>query len=205
MKGKMMRIGISLLAAGALLAGGSAATAGNRLIEANTQVQVAGSAYGVTPARTWNKLGARPGRGSEVWTLDGPALNEITFYGAIATDRPLFREVNRRERPLPHFSSTMLLTDIPTLLENSYRAGRGVTVYSTDRMEPTRFGGRDGVRFEYSFTTDDEVRRRGEGYGAIVNGQLYLITYEAPVIHYFDGALEAYRQVVSNTTIRAAR
>jgi hypothetical protein len=198
-----MRIGFSLLAAAALLGTGGTAMAGNRLIEANAPVQVAGAAFGVTPARTWNKLGARPGRGAEVWTLDGPALNEITFYGAIETDRPIFREVNRRERPLPRFSSTMLLTDIPTLLENSYRAGRGVVVYSTDRMEPTRFGGRDGVRFEYSFTTDDEVRRRGEGYGAIVGGRLYLSTFEAAAIFYFDGAIEAYRQVVSNTTIRA--
>lgn len=196
-----MRIGIKLLAAGALLAGGSAALAGNRLIEANTQVRVAGNAFGVTPSRTWNKLGARPGRGAEVWTLDGPALNEITFYGAIETDRPIFREANRRERPLPRFSATMLLTDVPTLLENSYRAGRGVTVYTTDRMEPTRFAGRDGVRFDYSFTTDDEVRRRGEAYGAIVNGKLYLITFEAPVIHYFDSAVEAYRQLVGQTTI----
>ena len=198
-----MRFGFSLLAAGALLAAASPALAGNRLIEANAQVQVAGAAFGVTPGRTWNKLGARPGRGAEVWTLDGPDLNEITFYGAIETDRPIFREVSRRERPLPRFSSTMLLTDVPTLLENSYRVGRAVTVFTTDRMEPTRFGGRDGVRFEYSFTAGDEVRRRGEGYGAIVGGKLYLITYEAPAIHYFDGAIEAYRQVVGNTTIRA--
>ena len=197
----MMRFGFSLLAAGALLAGSGAAVAGNRLIEANTQVRVAGNAFGVTPARTWNKLGARPGRGAEVWTLDGPALNEITFYGAIQTAQPIFRERNRREQPLPRFSSTMLLTDVPALLENSYRAGRGVTVYTTERMEPTRFGGADGVRFEYSFTDGDEGRRRGEGYGAIVNGRLYLMTFEAPVIHYFDSSIEAYRQLVSRTTI----
>jgi hypothetical protein len=200
-----MRIGVLHLAAAALLASGGTALAGNRLIEANASVRVAGSAFSVTPAQAWNKLGARPGRGAEVWTLDGPALNEITFYGAIETDRPIFREVNRRERPLPRFSSTMLLTDIPTLLENSYRAGRGVTVYTTDRMEPARFGGRDGVRFDYSFTTDDEVRRRGEGYGAIVNGSLYLVTFEAPAVHYFDSSIEAYRQVVSSTTIGSGR
>lgn len=196
-----MRLGFSLLVAGALFASGSTALAGNRLIEANTSVRVAGNAFGVTPTRTWNKLGARPGRGAEVWTLDGPALNEITFYGAIQANQPIFRESNRRERPLPRFSSTMLLTDIPTLLETSYRAGRGITIFSSDRMEPTRFGGRDGIRFEYSFVDNDEVRRRGEAYGAIVNDRLYLITYEAPAIHFFDSSIEAYRQVVSGTTI----
>jgi len=190
-----------LIIVAGLLASAGAAHAGNRLMEANMPAQVAGGAYNVSPSQAWNKLGARPGRGAEVWTLDGPGLNEITFYGAIQTDRPIFRERNRREHPLPRFSSTMLLTDIPTLLENSYRAGLGVRVYTTDRMEPTRFGGRDGVRFEYSFTADDEVRRRGEGYGAIVNGRLYLITFEAPVIHYFGASIEAYRQLVGRTTI----
>jgi len=199
-----MRLWISLIALAGLFATGGPAVAGNRLIEANAPVRAAG-AFAVTPARTWNKLGARPGRGAEVWTLDGPALNEITFYGAIETDRPIFREVDRRNRPLPRFSSTMLLTDIPTLLENSYRAGRGVSVYSSDRVEPTRFAGQNGVRFDYSFTDGDEVRRRGEAYGAIMNGRLYLITFEAPVIYYFDGSVEAYRQVVDTATLDRSR
>lgn len=193
-----------VVAAAALLAGAGVAKAGNRLMEANTPVQVASGAFSVTPPQAWNKLGARPGRGAEVWTLDGPPLNEITFYGAIQNDQPIFRDRNRRERPLPHFSSTMLLTDIPTLLENSYRVGRSVAIYNLDRMEPARFGGRDGVRFEYSFTEDD-VRRRGEGYGAVVNGRLYLITFEAPVIHYFDASIEAFRQLVGHTTIGGRR
>jgi hypothetical protein len=191
---------LQIIVAAGFLAGAGVAHAGNRLMEANTPVQVAGSAFSVTPQQAWNKLGARPGRGAEIWTLDGPALNEITFYGAIQNDQPIFRDRNRRERPLPHFSSTMLLTDIPTLLENSYRVGRNVAIYNLDRMEPTRFGGRAGVRFEYSFTEGD-VRRRGEGYGAVVNGRLYLITFEAPVIHYYDASIEAYRQLVSHTTI----
>lgn len=197
----MMRPAFSLFAAAVMLAGSGPAMAGNRLMEANVQVRVAGSAFSVTPTQTWNKLGARPGRGAEVWTLDGPGLNEIIFYGAIENDRPIFREVNRREQPLPRFSSTMLLTDIPALLENSYRVGRQITIYTSDRMEPTRFGGRDGIRFEYSFVGADEVRRRGEAYGAVVGGKLYLITYEAPAIHYFDVSIEAFRQVVGRTTI----
>lgn len=200
-----MRIRFQLFVAALILASGGTAVARNRMIEANAPVTAAGSAFGVTPAQTWNKLGARPGRGAEVWTLDGPALNEITFYGAIETDRPIFREVDRRNRPLPRFSSTMLLTDIPTLLENSYRTGRGVTVYTADRVEPVRFAGQSGVRFDYSFTAGDEVRRRGEAYGAIVNGRLYLVTFEAPVIHYFDASIKSYRQIVGSMTITRSR
>ncbi len=176
--------------------------AANRLIEANRSVEIADSALEVTPARDWNRLSARPGRSAETWTLDGDALNDVTFYAGIENDRPIFREVNRRNQPLPRFSSTMLLTDVPTLLENSYRVGRGVSVFAMDRVEPMRFGGQGGVRFHYSFTAGDEVRRRGEAVGAIVRGKLYLIAYEAPAIHYFDASVEDFRRLIASAMLR---
>jgi hypothetical protein len=180
----------------------AAPAAANRLIPANAPVQIAGSVLTLTPARDWNRLSARPGRGAETWTLDGDALNNLTFYAGIDNDRPIFREVDRRNRPLPRFSSTMLLTDIPTLLENSYRVGRGVSVFAIDRVEPTRFAGQSGVRFHYSFTAEDEVRRRGEAVGAVFRGKLYLVAFEAPAIHYFDVSVEDYRRLIGTATLR---
>jgi hypothetical protein len=189
----------------ALLFAASPAVAGNSLIEANGQVRVANSALTVTPTRAWNKLGVRPGPSTETWTLDGEALNDLTFYGGIEDNKPIFREADRRNHPLPKFSSTMLLADIPTLLESSYRAGRSVAVFQVERVEPEQFAGRSGVHFGYSFTAPDGVHRRGEAHGAIIDGHLYLITFEAPVIHYFDTSIEAFRQVVGSATIGRAR
>lgn len=180
----------------------AAPAAANRLIEANAQVEIADSALTVTPSRDWNRLSARPGRSAETWTLDGDALNDLTFYAGIENDRPIFREVNRRDSPLPRFSSTMLLTDVPTLLENSYRVGQGVSVFAIDRVEPIRFGGQSGVRFHYSFTAGDEVRRRGEAVGAIFRGKLYLVAFEAPAIHYFDASVDDFRRLIASAMLR---
>lgn len=197
-----MRTIIFLLAA--LVAGATPAMA-NSLMQANQQVQIAGSALAVTPAQDWNKLSYRPGRSAELWTMDGDALNNLTYYAGIEGDRPIFRELDRRNRPLPRFASTMLLTDVPTLLENSYRAGRGVSIFAIDQMEPAQFAGQNGIRFNYNFTDGSEVRRRGEAYGAIVGGRLYLVTFEAPAIHYFDDSLMAFRQVVASARLSARR
>ena len=177
----------------------------NSLREANATARVAGSALSVTPTRDWNKLSANVGRRTETWTLDGDALNNVTFFGGIENDRPIFREVDRRNRPLPRFSSTMLLADLPTLIENSYRIARGTTTFTVEHVEPAQFAGNAGLHFRYSFVGADEVRRRGEAYGAMVNGRLFLVTFDAPAIHYFDASVAAFRQLIPTATMAAGR
>lgn len=168
--------------------------AGNKLIPAGQRVAVAKSAMTVLPPDEWNKLGARPGRNSETWTLDGDELNDVTFYGGIPDGQPLFREVDKKNRPLPLVSATMLITDIPALLENSYRLALGTTDMAIEKVEPATFAGNKGVRFTYAFTRQNEsLRRRGEARAAVVAGKLYMITYEAPALHYFDRSAAAFR------------
>ncbi|HTI66617.1 MAG TPA: hypothetical protein VL460_03605 [Caulobacteraceae bacterium] len=177
----------------------SPALAGNSLIAPGKKAAVARSTLSVTPSSEWNKMGARPGRNSETWTLDGDGLNDVTFYGGVGDGQTLFKEVDKANRPLPRVSSTMLVTDIPTLLENSYRIALGTSLISIDAIEPTSFAGEKGVRFTYSFTKqDEEVRRRGEARAAMVKGKLYMITYEAPALHYFDRSLTAARELADS-------
>jgi hypothetical protein len=188
-----------LIAASVACAFAVPAVAGNSLIVANQPVAVAKSVLTVTPAREWNKMGARPGRNSETWTLDGDTLNDLTFYGGIENTRTLFREVDKRNKPLPRFSSTMLITDVHTLFENSYRIAIGTPLMSIDAIEPTTVAGHKGVRFRYSFTRpNEEVRRLGEAHAAIVGGKLYMVTFEAPALHYFETGISAARAVVAS-------
>lgn len=183
------------------LLGAVPAFAGNVLIAASKSVTVAKSALSVTPASEWNKLGARPGRNSESWTLDGDGLNDLTFYGGINTNTTLFREVSKKTKPLPRFSSTMLLTDVPALLENSYRIALDTPLMTIDSIEPITFAGSKGVRFTYSFTQQDNVKRKGEATAAIVNGRLFMISFEAPTILYFDRDISRYRALVATARI----
>lgn len=188
---------VAFAVAGMLLVA-TPAPAGNTLVRQGVAVTVARSALTVTPDHEWNRMGARPGRRSETWTLDGAALNDLTFYGAIETGKPLFREADRKHRPLPRYSSRMLLTDIPTLLENSYRIALGTTLMTIDTVEPTLLAGRKAVRFTYTCTRQGEdVERRGEAVAAIIDRKLFMMSFEAPTIYYFDRDLAAFRRLVA--------
>ena len=88
------------------------------------------------------------------------------------------------------------------------RSERGridVLVVNAGLSEPAPLGGHPGVRFTYHYTVQDEdVRRRGEGRAAIVGGQLYLITFAAPEIHYFDAGIAEARRVMDSARIPGA-
>ncbi len=179
------------------------ARAGNRLVDAGRPVAVAHDTLTVTPDREWNELGWRPGPRCDRWTLDGEALNAVTFCGAIESGRPLLRDMSKHDRPLPHFSRTMLLTDIPDLVEASYRIALGASLMTTDSAEPAELGGERAIRFRYTFTRqDEEVERHGEAVATIRDKKLYWLSYEAPAIHYYGRDLESWRRLAATARFR---
>jgi hypothetical protein len=169
--------------------------------EANVSVAVAKSAMTVKPTRAWNKLSIRLGKNAEVWTLDGDALNGVTFYSGIAVGSPLMKERNKRE-PLPKMQKDTLLVDIPELLEGTVRSYNKIAIFSVTGSEPTKFLGRDAIRFNYAFTDNDQLPRLGEAVGTIIDGKLYLATFEAPRLHYFARTLDDYRALVSTASLK---
>lgn len=175
------------------------APAGNRLVATGVRTAVAQSLLTVVPDRDWNRLGRRPGSNAERWTLDGPQLNALNFYGGIADDRPLFRDRDHRNSPLPHFAATMLPTDITALFENSYRVAIGTSLMTIDSSAPTVFAGAAGLRFTYHFVVQgEEIERQGIGEAAVIDKKLYMITFEAPSLHYFAAGLPSYHRIAAS-------
>ncbi len=178
---------------------GAPAIAGPKLMPTGKPVAVAKSPLTVTPSVDWNRMGARPGRNAESWTLDGLSLDDLTFYGGIANDATLFRDAKKKTEPLPHFSTTMLVPDIAQLFESSYRVSIGTSLMSINSVAPATFAGHQGFRFTYSFVVQgEEVRRKGVATGAVVGGKLYLITFEAPAIHYYDSVIEKAQAIMDS-------
>jgi hypothetical protein len=96
----------------------------------------------------------------------------------------------------------MLAPDIAQMFEASYRLAGGSTLFQINGIEPAKFAGEPGFRFSYSFALQtDEVRRRGEATGAVIGGKLYMITFEAPAIHYYDRNLADYRALVATARV----
>ena len=53
-------------------------------------------------------------------------------------------------------------------------------------VKPATFGGEEGFRLEFTFRTQSGLIRRGFAVGAIYRDKLYMITYTAPAMHYYD-------------------
>lgn len=193
----------ALLLALAILAAGTAAAQANKLIEPGPCDKIAKGAFSASPEHEWNRLDDREGKYQEIWTIDGEPLNKVTFYGGVPLGEPLFKERDRKNQPLPKVSEGMLITDIPVLLENTYRIlSPGIRI-AIGMQQPADFAGTKGIRFAYTVTSNrDEVERRAEAIGAVRNGRLYLITYEAPAIYFYDKDVDKFRQIVESVRIR---
>ena len=182
---KRISMGLTALAAAALAA--TPALAGWKLVPAGQPIAVAKSAMTVTPETDWNRWTARPIKTSEVWTLDGTSLNELYFVAALPEGKTLFRDAAKKDRPLPKFSKTMLLPDVVEFYESSTRTALGTSLFEIDKVEPDRMGGHEAVRFSFTYAVEgDQLPRKGVAKAAIVGGQLYLVSFVAPSIHYFE-------------------
>lgn len=155
--------------------------------------EIADSGMVVTPPRDWNRLSIRPGKYAEVWTLDGEQLNDVTFYGGVEAGAPLVKERNKKRDPLPKFTSTTLLVEVPELLEGTYRAYKKIGSFALTNTKPGQFLGRDGVHFTYDYTDQDDLPRKGEARAVLINKKLYMVTFDAPRLHYFDRTLTDFR------------
>jgi hypothetical protein len=177
----------------------------HRLMPAGEAAKVARSDMAVTPAIQWNKISQRPGDKAERWTLDGELLNDVIFFGGVEDGTPLLREVNRRESPLPHFSSTMLPTDIAPLLESTLRITDHIVSFDVSRVAPATFLGASGVQFEYRMLGADDITRQGRAVGSIIDGKLYMITYAAPAEYFYARNLPDVDRIVASATRQSFR
>lgn len=189
---------------GALLATAApgVAVAGWKVMGAGQPVAVAKSGMKVTPNSAWNRWSARPSKKGEIWTQDGVSLNELSFFAGIAPGEALFRERNKKDKPLPRFSADMLAPEIVQLFEATSRITLQTSLFEIDSVEPTTFLGKPGVRFTYHYSIQgDELRRNGEARAAVVNGKLYLSNFAAPAIHYFDASIGEVRGIMDSAAL----
>ncbi|HUD95118.1 hypothetical protein [Sphingobium sp.] len=152
----------------------------------------------VTPIRDWNSLSIRPGKKAETWTLDGEQLNDVTFYGGIAPGEALIRERSKKHKPLPKFTKQTLLVEIPELLEGTYRTNKGIGTFTVTGSNPDRFLGGEGIRFTYDYIDADNLPRKGEARATLVKDMLYMATFDAPRLHYFQATLDDFHSLTDS-------
>lgn len=195
---EMIARGLAVLA----LLGAAAADAKWTEVATGAPVPVAKSRLAVVAPAHWNRASARLSKKGETWSFDGPLLNRIDFYASVLPGEPLVREANRKRAPLPKFAANMLPTDVAEMFERTYRIANGAADFAIDAVTPTTFAGAKGFRFSYHYTGQDQtLTRKGLATGAIVDGKLYLVSYAAPAVHYYDAGLADAQAVMDGAKL----
>ncbi|MEM6858125.1 MAG: hypothetical protein AAF559_09660 [Pseudomonadota bacterium] len=179
---------LAALVASALIVGtASPAIAGWKLIEEDRPVKVAKSDMTVTPGEIWNRWTRRPVKQGETWTRDGTPLNELYFVSGLPAGKTLYKDRQKKDRPLPALAATLDITEIPEFYESSTRLVLGTSVFEMTSIEPAKMGEYDAVKFEFEYSVDDSpLKRKGLAVGTMVKGELHLISFLAPATFFFE-------------------
>jgi hypothetical protein len=161
----------------------------------------------VTPPRPWNRQRRffffDSVRWVEDWTLNGPYLDGITFVSGLPAGEYLVRQRRTDDRQVPKFRSNMTAPELAALLESAYRVRGGAVEFKTVSLEPRQFMGYPGFQFDFEHLDSDELWRKGRAVGAVIDGRLYLLLYDATRSHYYASALPDFEAIASSARIRS--
>ncbi|MBV7259232.1 hypothetical protein [Erythrobacter crassostreae] len=166
------------------------------------RVEAGKGALIVTPQTEWNRRNRRPSKNGEIWTKDGFGLNQLHLIGRVGDGETLFKDRKKKTRPMPKVQSDMLITDLAELFEASFSIEYDVTQFDVTSLEPSTLGGEDAIlmRYEYALPNDALVRV-GEARLAWNNGEVYLINFSAPELHYFGASIEEVRAIMDSASL----
>ncbi len=141
---------------------------------------------------------------TEDWTLNGPILDQMSFVTGLKSGRYLIEQSKRADNQVPKFRDDMTPPEIAAMLETLFRVKGGAVEFETLSLQPRQFLGVNGFQFDFEHLDTDELRRKGRAVGAVVDGRLYLILFDAAKSHYYPDALPDFEAAVTSARLRAS-
>jgi hypothetical protein len=197
-----------LLSAAALSAcattGGDGFGSGRHTLVQVKETRVGNDSMAVTPPREWNKISSSlfvDIHAVEDWTQNGPYLDGISFVTGLKDGKALVYQRSRDDRQVPKFRSNMTPLEITAMIESLFRVRAGAVDFKTVALSPRAFMGYNGFQYDYEHLDGDEVRRKGRAVGAVIDGRLYLILFDAARSHYYGALLPDFEAVVNSARL----
>lgn len=113
-----------------------------------------------------------------LWTVNGVSLDQISIYSGVTSgERLLTLGDDARDSQMPAFRSTMTRDQILSVIAAALQHA-----YNIDNVEFTSVGAypfllQDGFTYHFKGNSQDAVDIQGDGYAAVVGGQLYLLKF----------------------------
>jgi hypothetical protein len=168
------------------------------------ETRVGNDSMAVTPPREWNKISSSlfvDIHAVEDWTQNGPYLDGISFVTGLKDGKALVYQRSRDDRQVPKFRSNMTPLEITSMIESLFRVRAGAVDFKTVGLSPRPFMGYPGFQYDYEHLDGDEVRRKGRAVGAVIDGRLYLILFDAARSHYYGALLPDFEAVVNSARL----
>lgn len=191
---------LSLSACASSLGGGTYGYGGYSLVRVQ-ETHVGDDSVAVTPPREWNKISSSlfvDIHAVEDWTQNGPYLDGISFVTGLKDGKALVRQRSRDDRQVPKFRANMTPPEIAAMIESLFRVRGGAVEFTTLSLTPRTFLGANGFQYDFEHLDSDEVRRKGRAVGAVIDGRLYLILFDAARSHYYGALLPDFEAIVNS-------
>jgi hypothetical protein len=199
----LLAVAASLGACASSVGGGAFGYGGYSLVQVK-EVRVGDDSMAVTPPREWNKISSSmlvDIHAVEDWTQNGPYLDGISFVTGLKDGKALVYQRSRDDRQVPKFRSSMTPPEIAAMIESLFRVRAGAVDFKMISLAPRPFLGTNGFQYDYEHLDGDEVRRKGRAVGAVINGRLYLILFDAARSHYYNSLLPDFEAVVNSARL----
>lgn len=196
----LRHVGLLLLSA-VLLAG----CASSRSVAPGESRSIFGE-YRVQSTAKWSRSGWR---NVEIWTVDGPQLQQLRFYEELDEGDSLFEIPKQNvlippsvQERWPKFREDMSPHEVMELVTSTLVQWGAVHARGS-QLKPARFGGRDGFRFEIEFLAQGGLDYQGLVLGHISHeNELYLILYLGARDHYFPKFQQEVESILASIAWR---
>ena len=140
---------------------------------------------------------------SELWTRDGILLDRLYIISGVENGGTLFKSASD-DLVYPEFRQGMLPNEIVELLEGSFGKLLGPeTLIESSGLRPHRLGDQRAVMVDISLTASEQPTFNGRALAFVANDKLYVVTFMATEIHYFDKHWQEAEAVLNSVRLAA--
>lgn len=183
-----------------ILGAGLLAGCGNPILVKPGESNEIGDAYRVDPQIEWSREQAQK---LQIWTVDGPQLQQLRLYADIADGDTLFPAPARTQRRehWPEYRQGMRAHDVAELVAATLEQSGAIDVVAK-RLQPGGFGNQPGFRFDLTFHSELGLAYQGLAAGMITpDNRLHLILYMGAQPHYFGAYVPTVRRLLDSVRL----
>lgn len=157
------------------------ATTGGRLVQPGPNP--AGNRLTIDSGMEWTRASTPR---YQLWTIDGELLNTLYLVSTVREREYIFlgRRQTTRRPDGPFYQRGMRPDELADLIADGLRLA-GLVNIATSNLRPADFGGREGLRFDFSSSTTEGLAYQGMAATFEHEKGLALAIFLAPREHYY--------------------